>query len=194
MEHNRNNLNNIRAFIALDVSNTIGIEKLQQELANDAGWGRHEASPVKSHNLHFTLIFLGDIDLDSISEIKSNLSKLQFEPIKITFTGIGGFPNSNFVRVVWVGVDAEGCKKLASLAEQVVTKMSELGFRQDKPFSPHLTIFRLKGRNLKLETELLFKYGKKDFGSYVGDKIHLKRSDLTPSGPIYSNIFTVNSV
>jgi RNA 2',3'-cyclic 3'-phosphodiesterase len=194
MGHNRNNLNNIRAFIALDVSNTIGIEKLQEELAYDAGWGRKEASPVKSHNLHFTLIFLGDIRLDSISKIKNKLSELQFEAIRITFTGIGGFPNSNFVRVVWVGVDPEGCKKLARLSEQVVTKMSELGFRQDKPFSPHLTIFRLKGLNLKLGTELLYKYGKKDFGWYVGDKIHLKRSDLTPSGPIYSNIFTVNSV
>lgn len=194
MGHNRNNLNNIRAFIALDVSNTIGIEKLQEELAYDAGWGRKEASPVKSHNLHFTLIFLGDINLDSISKIRNKLSELQFEAIRITFTGIGGFPNTNFVRVVWVGVDPEGCKKLARLSEEVVTKMSELGFRQDKPFSPHLTIFRLKGRNLKLGTELLYKYGKKDFGWYVGDKIHLKRSDLTPSGPIYSNIFTVNSV
>ena len=187
-------MNNIRAFIAFDVSTTNGIEKLQQELAYEAGWGRHEASPVKSHNLHFTIVFLGDIRLESISEIKSKLSELQFEPIKITFTGIGGFPNSNFVRVVWVGVDAEGCKKLATLAEQVVTKMSELGVRQDKPFTPHLTIFRLKSRNLKLGTELLYKYGEKEFGSYVGDKIHLKRSDLTPSGPIYSNIFTVNSV
>jgi 2'-5' RNA ligase len=194
MEHNRNNLNNIRAFIAIDVSNTIGIEKLQEELAYDAGWGRHEASPVKSDNLHFTLIFLGDIRLNSISKIQNKLSELQFEAIRITFTGIGGFPNSNFVRVVWVGVDADSCKKLTSLAEQVVTKMSELGFRQDKPFSPHLTIFRLKASNLKLGTELLYKYGKKDFGSYVGDKIHLKRSELTPSGPIYSNIFTVNSL
>jgi RNA 2',3'-cyclic 3'-phosphodiesterase len=187
-------LNNIRAFIALDVSNTIGIEKLQQELAHDAGWGRHDASPVKSHNLHFTLIFLGDISLDSVSKIKTKLSELQFEPIRMTFTGIGGFPNANFLRVVWVGVDADGCKMLASLAVQVVTKMSELGFRPDKAFSPHLTIFRVRGRNLKLGTELLYKYGKKDFGSYVGDKIHLKRSDLTPSGPIYSNIFTVNSI
>ncbi len=186
-------MNNIRAFIALDVSNTIGIQKLQRELAYDAAWGL-EASPVKSQNLHFTLIFLGDIRLDSISKIKNKLSELQFEPIRIIFTGIGCFPNSNFVRVVWVGVDGDSCKKLASLAEQVVTKMSELGFRQDRPFSPHLTIFRLKGRNLKLETELLYKYGKKDFGWYVGDKVHLKRSQITPSGPIYSNIFTVNSV
>jgi 2'-5' RNA ligase len=187
-------LTNIRAFIALDVSNTSGIEKLQQELAYESGWGRNEASPIKNQNLHFTLIFLGDIRLDSISKIQNKLSELQFEPIKITFTGIGGFPSSNLPRVVWVGVDADGSKKLTSLAEQVVTKMSELGVRQDKPFTPHLTIFRLKSRNLKLGTELLYKYGKKEFGSYVGDKIHLKRSDLTPSGPIYSNIFTVNSV
>ncbi|MGB8937959.1 MAG: RNA 2',3'-cyclic phosphodiesterase [Candidatus Nitrosopolaris sp.] len=187
-------MNNIRAFIAVEVSNTIGIEKLQQELVSDTGWRCDQARPVKSHNLHFTLIFLGDVGLESINKIKNKLSELQFEPITITFTGIGGFPNSNFARVVWVGVDADGCQKLASLADQVVLKLSELGFRLDKPFSPHLTIFRINGGNLKLRTELLYKYGKKDFGSDVGDKVHLKRSDLTPSGPIYTNIFTVNAI
>ncbi|MGC1927554.1 MAG: RNA 2',3'-cyclic phosphodiesterase [Candidatus Nitrosopolaris sp.] len=186
-------MNNIRAFIAVDVSNTVAIEKLQQELVSDAGWTCDQTRPVKNHNLHFTLIFLGDIHLERIDEIKNKISELQFEPINLTFTGIGGFPHPNYARVVWVGVDENGNQKLVSLAEQVVLKLSEIGFRPDKPFTPHLTVFRIKGRNLKIRTELLYKYGKKNFGSDISDKVHLKRSDLTPSGPIYTNIFTVHA-
>jgi 2'-5' RNA ligase len=187
-------LNNIRAFVAVDVSNTVAIEKLQQELVCEAGWRCDQSKPVKTHNLHFTLIFLGDIHLESIDKIKNQISEIRFEPIKITFTGIGGFPNSSFARVVWVGVDENSRRELVSLAGQVVLKLSEIGFRPDRPFTPHLTIFRAKGRNLKLGTELLYKYGKKDFGSDISDRVHLKRSDLTPSGPVYTNIFTVHAI
>jgi 2'-5' RNA ligase len=187
-------LNNIRAFVAVEVSNTGGIEKLQQELACEAGWTCDQTRPVKNRNLHFTLIFLGDIHLESIDKIKDLISEIRFEPIKITFTGIGGFPNSNFARVVWVGVDENGRQKLVGLAEQVVLKLSQIGFRPNKPFTPHLTIFRVKGGNLKLRTELLHKYGKRNFGSDISDKVHLKRSDLTPSGQVYTNIFTVHAI
>ena len=193
MEDTLGNLNNMRAFIAVDVSNTLAIEKLQHELVADGGWTPEQIRPVKNQNLHFTLIFLGNIRLEIIDEIKIIISEIQFEPIKITFTGIGGFPHHNFARVVWVGVDENGNQRLVSLAEQVVIKLSEIGFTPDKPFTPHLTVFRVKGGSLKIRTEILDKYGKKDFTSDIIDKVHLKRSDLTPSGPIYTNIYTVHA-
>lgn len=184
-------MNKIRAFIAVDVSNTTAIEKLQQELVCDTGWALDETMPVKRNNLHFTLIFLGNISFDRIEEIKNSISGLQFQPIKITFSGIGVFPSPNLARVVWVGVDEYSHQRLAGLAEQLFLKLSEIGISPDKPFVPHLTIFRIKGRKLKIGTDLLYKYGKKNFGSDISDKVHLKRSDLSQSGPIYSNIFTV---
>ncbi|HET7149722.1 MAG TPA: RNA 2',3'-cyclic phosphodiesterase [Candidatus Nitrosopolaris sp.] len=186
-------MTNIRAFVAVDVSNRLGIEKLQHELVADAGWTPEQIRPVKNQNLHFTLIFLGNIRLEIIDEIKIKMSEIQFEPIKITFTRIGGFPHPNYARVVWVGVDRNSNQQLVSLAEQVVIKLSQIGFAPEKPFTPHLTVFRVKGASLKLRTEILDKYGEKEFTSDIIDKVHLKRSDLTPSGPIYTNIFTVHS-
>ncbi len=193
MEDTWGKLDDMRAFIAADVSNTIAIEKLQQELIADAGWTHEQTRPVNNQNLHFTLIFLGNIGLEVVNEIEIKLSEIQFEPIKLTFTGIGGFPHLNFARVVWVGVDENGKQRLASLAEQVVLKMSEIGIKPDKPFTPHLTVIRVKGRSLNMRTDILDKYQKKDFNSDIIDKVHIKRSDLTSSGPRYTNIFTVHA-
>jgi RNA 2',3'-cyclic 3'-phosphodiesterase len=183
----------MRAFIAAEVSNTTAIEKLQQELIADAGWTHEQTRPVNNQNLHFTLIFLGNIGLGVVDDIKIKLSEIQFEPIKLTFAGIGGFPHLNFARVVWVGVDEIGKQRLVSLAEQVVLKMSQIGIKPDKPFTPHLTLIRVKGRSLNMRTEILDKYQKKNFSSDIIDKVHIKRSDLTSSGPRYTNIFTVHA-
>lgn len=182
-------MNRVRAFIAVDVSNKNGIENLQQELLRSIKWSPREVKPVEKQNFHFTLIFLSTVDLDTIDKIKAKLLELQFKPIKVIYSGLGGFPSSDFARVIWIGVDEKGGKDLVSLAELVISKMAEIGFKS-KPFTPHLTIFRIKSKNLKLNT-IISKYNHKTFGSDVISKIHLKKSDLTPAGPVYHDIFTV---
>ena len=186
-------LNGIRTFIALEVSNKTVIEKLQEELTNVARWRPQEVKPIEKQNFHFTLFFLGEVDLGTIDKIKGKLSELQFEPIKISYTGLGGFPNPRFARVVWMGVDEEGGKTLIGLAEKVASKMADIGLRPNKPFSPHITLFRIKRGKLNI-AQLVSKYNTKTIGPPdIIDKIHMKRSNLTQTGPIYSNIFTVYS-
>ena len=186
-------LNGIRTFLALEVSNKTVIEKLQEELTNVARWRPQEVKPIEKQNFHFTLFFLGEVDLGTIDKIKGKLSELQFEPIKLSYTGLGGFPNPSFARVVWMGVDEEGGKTLIGLAEKVASKMADIGLRPNKPFSPHITLFRIKRGKLNI-TQLVSKYNTKTIGpSDIIDKIHMKRSDLTQIGPIYSNMFTVYS-
>lgn len=179
-----------RAFIAVDVSNQNGIEKLQQEIISNYGLSQQDIKPVEKQNFHFTLVFLNMIELETIDKIKSKLLEVQFKPIKIIYTCVGIFPNPNFARVLWIKVDDEGRKELSSLATVVLSKIAELGFRLDsKQFTPHMTIFRVK-RKLNLENILSY-YEGKTFGSDIIDRVHLKRSDLTAAGPVYSNIFTV---
>jgi RNA 2',3'-cyclic 3'-phosphodiesterase len=182
-------LNGARTFIAVDVSNKNGIENLQKELMEITRWSIQEVKPVEKQNFHFTLVFLGTVDLDTIDKIKAKLLELQFKSINVTYTSLGGFPSSNFARVIWIGLNEEGRKRLSSLAELVISKLAEIGFLS-KPFIPHMTIFRIKKGNSKLYS-ILSKYNDKTFGSDVINKVHLKRSDLTPAGPIYSDIFTV---
>ena len=182
----------MRTFIAVDVLSSNSIAKLQQEITSAARWSPREVKPVERQNFHFTLIFLGEIAGSDVDKIKAKMRELQFEPFTLTYSGVGAFPNPNSARVVWIGLDPEGAQKLTVLANSVVAKMQELGFRADKPFSPHMTIFRAKGAPVRID-DISTRYNSKAFGSDAIDRVHLKKSDLTPSGPIYSNIYTVEA-
>jgi len=181
----------MRTFIAVDVS-TIALAKLQTEIMSVAGWSPKDVKPVEPQNFHFTLIFLGEKSGSEIESIKTKIAQVQFEPFTIVFTGVGAFPKPSSARVVWVGLDQTGGQKLMALANDVMARMAELGFSPDKPFSPHMTILRAKHRQVQIG-EVPVKYEKRSFGSEVIDKVYLKKSDLTPSGPVYSNIYTVEA-
>ena len=179
----------MRSFVAVDAagSNLIG---LQHEMMSSYGWSAREVKPVEHDNIHFTLLFLGEITSQQVDKVKERLAEIKFKQFPVTYTSVGAFPKPSNARVIWVGLDSEGATKLTGLSEQVVAKMSEVGFFPDKPFSPHLTIFRVKNRHVAINTTI---YASRIFGKSIVDRVHLKKSDLAPSGPIYSNIYTVSS-
>ncbi len=180
----------MRTFIAVDVMLHDSIGRLQNDIMSSAGWRPRDIKPVDVQNFHFTLIFLGEVNY--IDKIKTKMQELQFEPFTLTYQGIGAFPKPSSAKIIWLGTDKEGGEKLLALANSVIAKMAELGFLADKPFSPHMTIFRVKGAPVRLG-DISTKYHGKTFGVDLVDKVHLKKSDLTPSGPIYSNIYTVEA-
>ncbi|MFL6308725.1 MAG: RNA 2',3'-cyclic phosphodiesterase [Nitrososphaera sp.] len=184
----------MRAFIAVDVLSEAIIAKLQNDILSTAGWNRRDVKPVDPRNFHFTIIFLGEISDEDIEKIKEGLTGLQFEAFAITYTGVGGFPKPSHARVIWLGIDSQGAQRLTNLANDVITEMSELGFRQDKPFSPHLTLFRAKSSSSYLNAaEISSKYQGRKFESEIINKVHLKKSVLSPSGPTYSNVYTIEA-
>jgi RNA 2',3'-cyclic 3'-phosphodiesterase len=181
----------MRGFVAVEVSSNT-IAKLQKEILSTTGWNPRDVKPVEPHNFHFTLIFLGEISDHDVNSIKEKFAGFQFEPFTITYTGVGAFPNPAHARVIWVGVDPEAVQKLTSLANEIVAGMSELGFKADKPFSAHMTFIRAKGRPL-MASYISSKYQRITFGSDRIDRVHLKKSELKQSGPIYSNVYTIEA-
>ena len=69
-------------------------------------------------------------------------------------------------------------------------KLSDLGFNPDKKFKPHVTIFRVKNKIEGL-TDKLEKYSSYSFGKQEISEIKLKKSELTPNGPIYTDLLVV---
>ena len=181
----------MRTFIAVDVSSA-AIAKLQNEIMSASGWSPKDVKPVEASNFHFTLIFLGEKSDSDITKIKDKMAQVQFKPFTLTYADVGAFPKPTAARVVWIGTDQEGGQKLVALASDVVAKMAELGFSPDKPFSPHMTILRAKGRPVQIG-DISAKYQGRTFGADLVDRVHLKKSDLSPSGPTYSNIYTVEA-
>jgi len=181
----------MRTFIAVDVSADT-IAKVQHEIMSSARWSPRDVKQVETQNFHFTLIFLGEKSDSDVNSIKAKLAEVLFEPFTLTYTSVGAFPKPASARVIWVGVDPVGGQKLSALANDVVAKLAELGFSADKPFSPHMTIFRAKGRPIQV-SDITAKYQGRTFGSDLIDRAHLKKSDLISSGPVYSNIYTVEA-
>ena len=181
----------MRTFVAVDASST-AVVSIQNEIQSTAGWNLKDVKPVDPQNIHFTLMFIGELSDHQLEKTKEKLAEVQFEPFTLNYKGIGAFPSPGTARVVWVGVDEQGGQKLTTLAQDVTARMTELGFRSDKPFSPHMTLFRAKRGPISLHN-ISSKYEGRLFGSDQIDRVHLKRSELTPSGPIYSNIYTLQA-
>ena len=178
----------MRTFVAVEISNEStlnAIAKLQSDL-------KIEAKPVSKENMHFTLLFLGEISDEMAPKIMESLSSVSFSPIEMNFVDVGAFPNSRSPRVVWIGVDKDAAKNLVELALQVEEKLRPLGFRSDKPFKPHLTIFRIKSRINDISQELN-KFRALEIGHETISELKFKKSILTPTGPIYSDLQVVKA-
>jgi 2'-5' RNA ligase len=182
----------VRAFVAVDAPDGQALVSLQTEIISATRWNRRDAKPVEAQNFHFTIIFLGEITDADAAGIESGLAGVSFEPFALSYSGVGAFPRPEAARIVWVGVDEAAGSKLAQLAEEVRSALAP-GFKPDKPFSPHLTIFRIKTERPADVSPVCRKYEGSRIGGGMVDSIHLKKSELRPSGPVYSNVYTVGA-
>jgi len=178
----------MRTFVAIEISdeNIINsIEKFQNQINIDA-------KAVEPRNLHFTLQFLGEISENMLQKIKQALLSIEFSSFSVNLIGIGAFPKPKFPRVVWIGTDRIGGNLLVELSKKVNKVLEPLGLISDKAFKPHITVFRIK-KKVGDMTKELESQGAVDFGIQKISSIKLKKSELTPNGPIYSDLVEVNS-
>lgn len=174
-----------RAFIAVDVRCGEELRKAIEELR---GYGR-PLKPVSPDIVHITLKFLGDTDERIVPEIEAVMRQAVADapPFHINLIGTGVFPNARSPRVIWAGM--QGAEPLVKLASSLDEGCGTLGFpREKRAFSPHLTLARVREGHKPDLLGFLQDHQGKEFGSFTVDRIKLKKSVLTPSGPIYSDV------
>ena len=178
----------LRGFFAFDIEDQTIIRRLSQVQGMLANAGA-DLKLVKPQNIHLTVRFLGDIHPPMVDAIYEEMKQLSFAPFTIELEGLGAFPKPNYPRVVWAGIK-KGANELTNVFEQLEPRLRGLGFKPDtKGFSPHLTIARLRtGRNKARLAELIREQENYEFGAFKAKCLRLKKSDLTPSGPIYTNL------
>lgn len=167
---------------------SLALETISQIQGRFKKLGLH-ASWTRPGNIHLTLKFLGDIDPQRIPGIKQVMVRV-FQPcdaFQVSLKGVGVFPNWNKPRVVWIGLDDPG-GRLATLQAQLEVNLEPLGWpRESRPFSPHLTLGRLKSpkgiERLRDEAAALPAPAPAPFQI---DSVKLYRSELTPQGSIYT--------
>lgn len=183
----------LRVFIAVDVSNYDVLSNLIRARDSLVETGA-DLKPVSNENLHITIRFIGEIPMYVVNNICNELAKLEYEPFKVRVYGIGVFPNIVRPRVIWAGVK-EGSDELIQIHNRVENLLRKLGVPPDREkFIPHITLARVRSdRNLSKLVKLVNNMINYDFGEFEVNEIVLKRSILTPSGPIYSNLFSVKA-
>ncbi|MDG6222839.1 MAG: RNA 2',3'-cyclic phosphodiesterase [Candidatus Bathyarchaeota archaeon] len=178
----------IRSFLAFDIEDQkiLGnISHIQKMLANSGA----ELKLVNPQNIHVTIRFLGEIQASMIDSIHEEMKQITFSPFTIELQGLGAFPKPNNPRVVWAGIK-NGEKELKDIFQQLEPRLRGLGFQPDnKGFNPHLTIARVRsGRNKFKLAETIHEMADYELGTINAECLRLKKSDLTPRGPIYNNL------
>jgi RNA 2',3'-cyclic 3'-phosphodiesterase len=108
---------------------------------------------IGPEKLHLTLKFLGDVTEDDMSRVTLALGPLRegHEPFEVSTSGFGAFPSERRARILWTGV-GEGSESLRAVAKTVEDLLEPAGFgREERPYVPHLTLGRTRGRQAKLE-------------------------------------------
>lgn len=188
----------IRSFVAIDLPDSCkgALEGVGRQLRRRVPPGSVRWSKVAG--IHLTLKFLGDVAEGDVSPIKDVLAQVgqQHAPFSLTIGGVGCFPNVNKPRVVWVGVQEES-GVLAALQQDVVKSLVPLGFEPEKrAFHPHLTLGRVK-RGLRAADqrrlgEVIATAGVGELSRVQVSSYRLMRSDLRPSGAVYTPLAVLN--
>ncbi|VGO22731.1 RNA 2',3'-cyclic phosphodiesterase [Pontiella sulfatireligans] len=174
----------IRAFIAIDIGEAIRakLDELQQKLKKahaDVRW-------VKPDSMHLTLAFLGQLPLDKIHPLEAALDTSVQRIFDLEVAGTGFFGKSSRPRVLWAGItDSPPLMELQHRTVEVL-QTAEVEF-DSKPFSPHLTLGRIKtpGHTESLLSKLEH-YKDAPFGRTRIEAVELIHSKPIPHGVEYA--------
>jgi 2'-5' RNA ligase len=185
----------IRAFIAIDLPPDVqaGLEQVSEQLKEQLGEKSVRWVPIP--NIHLTLKFLGDVSVNNLDVLKEIISAeaSHQKPMEFSVGRLGAFPKPRHPRVIWVGVEAP--LELISLQRGIESRTAKVGYARDKrEFSPHLTLGRVSRNASPGEVR---KIGDVICDSKVGflgaarvQAVHLFKSDLKPSGAVYTKLFS----
>ena len=178
----------IRCFVAVECGGGELTAKFR-EVRRVLEATRADIKFVEPENIHLTLKFLGEIEQSLVEQVTNVVEGTSFQPFTARIERVGVFPNLRRPRVVWAGI-TDGASQLEEIWSELDDKLGRLGFeRESRRFSPHLTIGRVRsGRNrdkLVHEVSSLSDYV---FGELHVDRVALKKSVLTPKGPIYTTL------
>lgn len=173
-----------RAFISVDFGSLPGLLDLHEELdRTDAA-----LKLVDPNQYHMTLKFLGDVAVDRIPEIVDAMRSAAegVDAFDARFHGVGAFPSEDFIKVVWAGMAGAGA--LSGIVESLEEDLGHIR-SEDHDFHPHVTLARMQGGRGKERVQaFLADRADEPLDEVSIERIRLKRSELTPEGPVYETV------
>ena len=173
----------MRCFIAVVLESRLvnKVMDIQKQIRNSGA----DVKFVETENLHFTLKFLDELNENEIGEVRDELKKYidNEEVFSIKIAGLGCFGRNNHIRTLWLGVKS-GEDKFMKLLENVnKIKFGKINRKI------HLTIGRVRSpRNIEKLIHILNSLKDVNIGEMDVNVVKLKSSELTRSGPMYSDL------
>jgi 2'-5' RNA ligase len=189
----------MRIFVGIDLDPQVRA-RIARFLEGVQGFAP-EARWVHPESLHITLKFIGEQTQEQVDAIAERLRQVESNAFEIRSAEYGFFPTAKAPRVFWIGIHAG--PQLVELAETIDVATAELGIsREDRPFSPHLTLARAGGRSgspkwrkgdapnaaFAVLEKRLATMGELDFGAMTTQEFILYQSQLTPRGSMYTKL------
>jgi len=182
----------MRVFIAIDINEKVrkSLGDLQRQLTDKAGIDRSDVKWVRPEVIHLTLNFLGEIEDEKAAEVCDIVKDVtaKHKNFEVNVETVGCFGGRN-ARVVWVGA-CEGNNELKLLQKDLEQKLVQAGWPQEeREFTGHLTLCRVKNPRAGAKLAQVAEQHK-DFkaGVVTADSVCVYKSELTPTGPIYTVI------
>lgn len=182
----------IRCFLAIELSAELvqALKKVSDDLKNQGAKGVRWVHP---DNIHLTLQFLGEISGDMLACLKKSLLSVvkEFPYFPVAVRGLGAFSSTRKPRVIWIGITPSN--EIIALQKSIEMTCSRCGIQpEERSFSPHLTLGRVSKtcspEELSQLSRILTTTQIQHLGSMQAQRVTLFRSELRPSGPVYSRI------
>jgi 2'-5' RNA ligase len=180
----------IRSFLAFDLPPEIRDQIV--ELSRELRKSRLPARWVREGNIHLTIVFLGSVEENIVEDLKETVGSVVsgFTVFTVKLSGVGVFPNFRKPRVFWIGLDGDR-EGLSRLRHELQEALTVFGLQEEKrPFRAHLTLGRFKDRldNDEELKRILDRYHGITSELFSLDELVLFKSDLKPSGPVYTKM------
>ncbi|MCE5213945.1 MAG: RNA 2',3'-cyclic phosphodiesterase [Methanobacterium sp.] len=177
----------MRAFLAVDLDESLRDKVL--EVQENLKSANARVKYVEKENLHFTCKFFGEISTNKANKLIKIITEkiINHNQFMINIKGTGVFPHLGYIRVIWLGL--EQSEEFSQLLRDLDGEFIKLGFKKERSYIPHLTIGRVKGaQNKEALVSLIKELEDFEIGNMKVNRISLKKSELTPEGPIYTTI------
>jgi 2'-5' RNA ligase len=174
-----------RLFIAIKILPDIKFQEVYQSLR--ANLSDEKINWVEMENVHITMKFFGDTEEGKIADITHTIHHAveQVPAFDVELHHLGLFGGYYKPKVIWIGI--EPLEPLQKLSATIGVALSRLGYPvPEEPFTPHLTIGRIKFvTNKKYLVQLIEKQKDAFIQKSHIKSIYLFESILRPQGPIY---------
>ena len=174
--------------VAIDPAVAAAAEALSAELRRRAAHLAPGArlTWIPPERLHLTVRFIGHVDEALATSVREALAPpLAERTFDLSLGGIGAFPRSGRLQVLWAAIET-GREPLQAIEREVTRRLQQIAIPpEQRAFSAHLTLARVR-EAAGLKSQALFA-GLEDtqLGTTRVEAITLYESRLSPNGPTY---------